>query len=624
MVTAADLRAQISKWMESGARGRARHALAARALEFPPLHEYRWLAHRLRECTETPRAWRVGLLATFTLEPISDALRAVCLAYGLDVDLYFGSFGQLEQEVMSPTSGLVAHRPDVVVVAWQLCDVSPNLHDGMLYLSDSKRDTHIESALARAKALVDSCRSNLPKTAILLHTFTMPPEPALGVIDFEHSHGQREAIEALNSGLRGLARSVHGVHLIDCENAARQSGDEWFQARHWYSAGAPLGPKALVALAKTYARWCAAIAGHTKKVLVVDLDNTLWGGTLGEDGVDGIALGPNYPGNAFLSFQREILALTARGVVLAVNSKNNESDVLEAMTNHPHMLVKFDTFAARRINWADKVSNMRDLAGELSLGLDSFVFIDDNPAELAVITDELPEVTTVQVPREPADLPGLLSRLGYFDSVQFGEEDRRRNDFYRAAAGHAELRKAHTDLHSFYRSLEMRLTIVEVSPREVPRVAQLTQRTNQFNLTTRRYTESQIHELIASPDHIVRAYRLEDRFGDQGLVAVVIVARTGTTGVIDSFLMSCRVIGRELETAILATLVLHAKDIGLDSLRGEIVFTKRNAPARDVYERSGFVSLEECPDGTRWSLDVRSAAIQVPDWITLQSRALHV
>jgi FkbH-like protein len=372
-------------------------------------------------------------------------------------------------------------------------------------------------------------------------------------------------------------------------------------------------------LAFEYVKYFRALAGRSKKVLVTDLDNTLWGGILGEEGVHAIELGPSYPGNAFTAFQREIKQLSRRGIVLAINSKNNESDVREVFEKHPHMPLRWEDFAGVRVNWTDKVTNMRQLAEELSLGLDSFVFIDDSPAEIEIVQRELPEVTTIQVPREPAQLPGLLARLGYFDSVLYTEEDRRRGELYRSQVKRLELERSSTNLEAFYRSLNMRLIIQTVDDADVPRVAQLTQRTNQFNLTTRRYSEADVRRVRDSETHVLRAYRLEDRFGDNGIIAVTIVATDGTAARLDTFLMSCRVIGRTLETAILAELVRELQGRGLKTLIGEFLPTKKNAPAKDVLEKHGFARSEAELDGTLWELSLHDPSLRVPEWITVIS-----
>lgn len=595
------------------------HLLSHRALIEQPFHEFPWLAKELACCSIQHTTYRLAFLSTFTLEPIRDVLRAIALAQNFDLSLYFGGFQQLEQEVIIKGSGLAKHKPNGIIFAWSLQDLSPRLWQSVLDLSESEIRTEMETVINRIGALVENCKANFPHAQLLLHTLVAPTYSALGAIDFKHNCGHSRVISDLNSGLRELARTTNGVELVDCEGLAQRVGCEWFDARYWYTARAPFGPKGLTALAFEYVKYVRAFTGKTKKVLVVDLDNTLWGGILGEDGIDGVALGPNYPGNAFMAFQYEIKQLSKRGVVLAINSKNNESDVREAFEKHNHMVLKWDSFAAKRINWQDKASNMRQLAEELSLGLDSFVFLDDNPYELEMIQQALPEVTVVAVPTEPSELPYLLSRLGFFDNVIYSEEDRKRSEFYHSQVKRTQLKKSSTDLDTFYRSLEMRLTVYDIGEAQIPRVAQLTQRTNQFNMTTPRYAESDIRRFTEDSEYLVLAYGLEDRFGDNGIISVMIVKKQEQNWYLDTFLMSCRVIGRTVESAILSLLVRQARQAGVKSIIADFVPTKKNTPAKDVYPQHGFGLAEEGSDSVRYQLDLVSADLRVPSWFEVNT-----
>jgi len=608
-----EFRSEITKLAEQDP-AQVSHLLARRALESSSFHEFPWLAKELRRWVAQPITYRLALLSTFTLESIRDVLRAIALAQDFDLTLYFSGFQQLEQEVMSLESGLARHEPQGIVFAWSLQDISPIIWQSPLELTESDAQAEIENVNNRIFTLVEASKSNFPKAQLLLHTFVAPTYPALGAIDFKHPRGHRQAVDNLNAGLRKLAGEIEGVHLVDCEGLARRAGSEWFDARYWYTARAQLGPKGLMALAWEYVKYVRALTGKSKKVLITDLDNTLWGGILGEDGVDGIALGPNHPGNAFVAFQYEIKQLSRRGVVLAINSKNNENDVREAFAKHDHMVLKWDDFAAVRVNWRDKLTNMQELAEELSLGLDSFVFIDDSPYELEMVQQALPEVTVVHVPREPSELPGLLSRLGLFDTVIYSEEDRKRSQFYRSQIQRTQLKRSSTSLDEFYRSLTMLLTVYDVGEAQTPRVAQLTQRTNQFNMTTRRYTESDIRQFREDSGYFLRTYRLEDKFGDNGIISVVIVRKEDQSWYLDTFLMSCRVIGRTVEAAILALLVQEARKAGVTSLVGDFLPTKKNAPAKDVYPQHGFEKVEESSDRIRYELELSKADLHLQDW----------
>lgn len=620
----AEFRAGIDALGQAGATGQALARLRRRAEGDPPLFECRWLAEQLARFTPEALRFKLGILSSYTIEPIRDVLRARGLAAGFDLDLYFGGFQQFEQELLTIGSGLARHEPQAVILAWRLEELSPPLVWQSLDMTDEQLDAEIDALLQRVGGLVAGAARNLPKASCLLHRFVAPQHAALGLIDAEHPRGHEALVGRLNAGLVELCRRTPGAHLIDCGALARRVGATGFDARHWYTAQAPAAPALLSALAAEYVKAARAVAGKTKKVLVVDLDNTLWGGILGEDGLEGIRVGPEYPGSAFADFQREVKRFGQRGVVLAVNSKNNEADVRAAFETHAGMVLRWTDFAATRVNWQDKAQNLRELAQELSLGLDSFVFVDDNPAELEIVQQQLPQVSVVQAPREAADLPGLLSRLGLFDGLVFSDEDRQRGAFYQAQAQRAELaRSAGADLESYYESLGMRLTMLDVGEAEVARVSQLTHRTNQFNMTTRRYGEAEIRALVASPSHLVRAFRLEDRFGDNGIIAVVILAREGEHDRIDTFLMSCRVIGRSVEEAIVALMAEEARARGSRALLGEFLPTKKNAPAQGVYERLGFAKTAESAAGATWQLDLSEAGPELPRWFEVAGAAVR-
>jgi FkbH-like protein len=332
----------------------------------------------------------------------------------------------------------------------------------------------------------------------------------------------------------------------------------------------------------------------------VDLDNTLWGGVIGEDGLEGITLGGNdAPGNAFYDFQLALDGLRRRGVLLAICSRNNPDDVWPVIDSHPHMVLRRNHFAASRVNWNDKASNIVEIARDLNLGLDSLVFLDDNPAERALLRQQVPDVLTVDLPADPAYYTDALLNLDVFESLGLTDEDRARGEMYLQAQTRREFEKAvvaSTDLMTHLESLGIAIKIEKATPFSIPRIAQLVNKTNQFNLTTRRYTEAQVRTMAeAAGDSVVYSVTVGDRFGDLGLTGVAIVHTNTDSWVIDSFLLSCRVLGRGIEDALLAHIIGRAKASGVRVLHGHFIPTAKNAPARDFYAARGFDRLE-CAD----------------------------
>jgi FkbH-like protein len=371
-------------------------------------------------------------------------------------------------------------------------------------------------------------------------------------------------------------------------------------------------------MARRYAGYIAPLKGLTRKCVVVDLDNTLWGGVVGEDGPRGIHLGDTAPGVEYQDFQRYLAALSARGVLLAVNSKNNPEDALEVIRSHEGMVLREAAFSAVRVNWRPKPENMVSIAEELSLGLDALVFLDDSPEERALMRDSLPQVLTPEMPTDPALYRQTVEALPQLQSLVVTETDLTRVEQYRARRQREQARDGATSVEEFLHSLEITLQIAPADDSTLARVHQLFQRTNQFNLTTRRHGLEQLTAWARDPGWRLYTVRSRDRFGDHGLVAVALVRLDPATWVIDSFVMSCRVISYGVETALLATVCEAATSAGAGTVIGEFVETRKNLPARDFYARHGFAADGSADGVTRWTLALPGGAVQRPAWVALE------
>jgi FkbH-like protein len=368
-------------------------------------------------------------------------------------------------------------------------------------------------------------------------------------------------------------------------------------------------------LAREYVKFFRCLVGFSKKCLVLDLDNTIWGGIVGEEGVDGIQLGATYPGSAFLEFQKHVLALQQRGVILAIASKNNPADVEEVFARHRFMQLRKEHFADVQVGWEPKSESLRRLAAKLAISLEHVVFVDDNPAECEQIRGALPMVTVIQLPAQPELYVEALHEDGWFDVVALSSEDLRRGELYQQRANAEALRLSTGGLEDYYRALDMELRFAPVDRRSLKRAAQLTQKTNQLNVTTRRYSEPDLTALMVDPDWSLMTIELNDRFGDNGIVGVVLAKVAGDALNIDTFLLSCRVIGRAVETAMLAHLCDLAEQRGLDGVIGELIPTAKNLPVRDLFERHGFAKTKEEPSGaTLWRIGLPQQRVRWPDW----------
>jgi FkbH-like protein len=411
-------------------------------------------------------------------------------------------------------------------------------------------------------------------------------------------------VPLLNAAIR-LAADQEGVDLLALDDAVARHGlAAWHDPALWHRAKQEISPAATPMYGDLVARLVAAGKGKSAKCLVLDLDNTCWGGVIGDDGLNGIVLGQgNALGEAFVGFQSYAKALSQRGIILAVCSKNDEANALEPFDKHPDMVLRTPDIACFVANWQDKAANLRAIASRLNIGIDSLVFADDNPFERELVRAELPEVAVPELPEDPALYADCIARAGYFEAVAITEEDRVRNAMYRANAEREALLDTATDMAGYLQALEMQLHVRPFDPVGLPRITQLINKSNQFNLMTRRYTEAEVARVMDDPAAIGLQLRLVDRLGDNGIIAVVIGERAGADLVIDTWLMSCRVLGRGVEEATLQTLAEAARAHGARALIGQYRPTPKNGMVREHYAKLGFAKLDDLADGTeRWKL----------------------
>jgi len=561
---------------------------------------------------------RLAVLRSFTVEPIVPFLRAGAFDAKIDLTLYLSDFNAYVQEIVDPGSRLYQFSPDCIIFAVQTRDLVPALWSGVSRLNSEEVRSTVEQTIADLRHWITTLRQNAT-AHLIIHNLEEPSLPSAGVLDSQSVTGQRSAIAQINRELGKICAELTNVYLLDYNAlVARHGHDHWHDERKWLTVRLPVANQHLNDLAKEWLQFLHPITGRIAKALVVDLDNTLWGGVIGEDGLEGIRLGVEYPGAAYQELQRALLDLHARGILLAICSKNNRDDAMEAIEKHPGMLLRPAHFAATRINWGDKSQNLREIAAELNLGLDALAFLDDNPLEREQVRRELPEVLVIDVRGDAMDFARTVREVAAFERLTLIREDQQRGDMYQAQQERHALQANAFSREDFFRSLRQEAEISGMTKASVSRMAQLTNKTNQFNLTTRRYTELQLMELQRSGVGDCFSIRVRDRFGDNGLVGVAITRRRGEVCEIDTFLLSCRVIGRTLETAFLSFLAEHARAAGTRYLQGWFLPSKKNAPARDFYSRHGMEKKEENSDGSLWSLDLSTTQIACPDWIHLQ------
>lgn len=558
---------------------------------------------------------RCACLSSFTFDPLLPALQLQAVRAGIGMQIYTGPFGQFEQELIDPASGLATFKPDVVILTLRLQDMCAELYDGFAALTEADVSRLIDDWIERLGTALSAYRDRAGGH-ILIQNYDAPADWSLGIADGSAVVSQRGAIGRANAALNSLAESMTNVRVMDYDALVSRHGRAgWTDPRLAAFARIPIAPRHYWSYAGFIVRHLRPLYGLSKKVLVLDADNTLWGGVVGDVGRDGIALGNDYPGNAHVAFQQRVLDLHHRGVILCIASKNEAGAVEDVLKNHAGMVLGPDHIAALRVNWEPKPDNLRLLAEELNLGLDSFVFMDDSPVECEMMRTALPEVMTIHLPAEPAAHAGVIAALDCFDQWSLSAEDRGRGKLYKAEAERSREKSTAVDLPTFYRGLEMKVSFSIDAPGDVVRAAQMTQRTNQFNMHTTRCTEDDIRAFMAAGDSRVITLALADRFGDNGIVGLAVVRVAAEAWTLRLFLMSCRVLGRTVEQGFVAWIGQQARAAGAARLVGEFAPTAKNKPFAGFYESCGFTTGEADGETQHWTWPLDSADTTIPDWI---------
>jgi FkbH-like protein len=582
------------------------HVAARDVADYPAMHSLSRLRRQLAERSAVPAQparVRLALLSDATTTMLEEPLRLALEAIGVDATLHVAPFNTLAHEMLDPRSDTVRFEPDLAVIMVTTSSLTR-------WPSPTASESEVEEAVNEVcDHWLHLCKSLREHAGcdVVLSNFPTPPVRALGSAGVKLPGDATNFVRRLNQALAGRAPSF--VHIHDVETLAALHGtSRWVDTRYWYHARQPISFECLVPYVRALAALIGALYGRSAKCVVVDLDNTLWGGVVGDDGPERLHLGEGDPqGEAFVAFQRYLLSLKERGIALAVASKNDEEMALAPFDTRPEMALRRHDFAVFRANWRPKSESIRDIAATLNIGLDAIVFVDDNPAEREQIRQALPEVRVVELGADPALYPMLLDRTGWLETATLSAEDRGRSRMYAANAGRAALEASADDYDGYLRSLEQRAVIAPFEARHLDRIHQLTNKTNQFNLTTRRMTASQLADMMTSSDHITAYVRLADRFGDNGLISVFAAHREGSELSIDLWLMSCRVLQRGVERALRNYVVERARHAGCARLRGIFIPTARNGLVKDHYRKLGFTRAGSVGDAEHWLLDISTA-----------------
>lgn len=568
------------------------------AWELADLPFHKLISHGRRiDRNDCPHKARVAILGDAATQHYNQALAAVLKLRGWWPDIYEAEFDTIRQEILNPASGLHRSHPEFVV----LFMVTQSLWHRFAVSADKAGFARVVSE--EIVELWERLKSQ-GSSVILQHNFVVPLNRPFGNLTASQPDTFAAAIASINMRLIGAA-SECGVKIIDTEFQASYHGKRhWLDERLWCQAKQALSPSFIPSLVKNVSDAILLERGVGVKCVIVDLDNTMWGGILAEDGADRIEIGQTELGLAFQRFQLMLLELKTRGVLLAVCSKNDQANVEDVLHNHPDMILRFDDFAACIANFGDKASNISAIREKLNLGLDSFVFLDDTAFERALVRTAFPAIQVPELSVDPADFIGDLARWNVFEGRSATSEDLARLAYYQADDQRAAIRAKFQGLDDFIAELAMEAHVLPFDGFAMPRVLQLVQRSNQFNLTTVRYSEAELGQLAANDDVAAFCIRLNDRLGDNGIIATLILRKVGSDAVVDTWIMSCRVLGRRVEELTVQLIAERARQLGCQRIIGRYTPTAKNHIVEGLYSQHGFEEAGSDGPTRLYTLDV--------------------
>ncbi|MTI78527.1 MAG: HAD-IIIC family phosphatase [Marinobacter sp.] len=532
----------------------------------------------------------IAFLANHTIDPMARYTKVYCAVQGQYVSTYVGEYDQYFQEILDPGSGLHKESPDIVFLSLLASKLAPQIGNCFPALDIADKEQEIDRIIGQISEWAEVAKERTDAT-ILISNFSRPGQSQSGLADLQQPMGETEFYARLNLELISTFRNDQRVFVFDTDHVLACNGKaEASDNKMYHLAKIAWSERANMRLAGELWRYVHALGRPAKKCLVVDLDNTLWGGVVGEDGLHGIRVGQgDAESEAYSEFQHAIRSLLDRGVVLAICSKNNAADVDEVFQNRKDMVLKKDDFSVIKVNWNPKYLNIQEIAEELNIGIDSLVFIDDNPAECELVKEALPEVTTVHLSGDPSGFKDILHNLNKFEKLVLTQEDKTKHIQYRQNAERETKKRSFRNIEDYLKNLGTTISIRVATEQDVPRTHQLFTKTNQFNVTTRRYTPADIESFLQDSSYQLKLFQVEDNFGDLGIVGLYLVREDDDRAHIDSFVLSCRALGRGLETFIMNQIKNeYLFEKGLECVTASFIPTAKNLPAASFYNEQGF------------------------------------
>ena len=559
---------------------------------------------------------RVAFLASFSINGFEETMRVKCFQKGIECITYVADYNQHNQEILNQNSELYKFKPDVTFL---ILDVRHILGDHFFSWHNTPHDEKlkfVETKINEIKKLCNTFEKN-SDSKLIVTSLQIPSYSSYGINEPREIRGIKEIIHEINNEMFKTFSKLNSnskIFIYDFNEFVMKFGEKnIFNYKQFFSGDLKISTEYIPKFVNELMGYIYAISGTTKKCIVLDLDNTLWGGIIGEEGFDNIKLGDNPIGRSYVEFQKRLLALNQRGIILAINSKNNFNDAIEVIQKHPNMILRESNFACVKINWDDKVLNLKKISEELNIGLDSIVFFDDDPINQEYVRESLPDVLVVDLPKDSSQYSQIVTEMKEFDVLKITEEDTRRSDMYLGQKRRKALENEVGNFNEFLKQMNIQVHIQKANSFSIPRISQLTLKTNQFNLTTKRYQEEEISSLSLASDKIIECVEVVDKFGDNGITGVYIVDKNSDEEwIIDTFLLSCRIMGRGVEETMLSQIIQKAKATGVKRIKGKFIPTTKNKPAENFYKSYEFKKI-----GEYWVFDMEQN-IEVPTHIKLR------
>ncbi len=539
----------------------------------------------------------VAILSSFTIKGLEDIFKVKCYENKISSKIYLSGYNQYQQEILNEESQLYKFKPDLIFIILDTRHILGDLFYFPYNITQDERKKIVDSKIDEITKILSRLSENT-ESKIVFSNFSVPIYSPYGICEAKEEYGIKQMVNEINNKIQDYFKNKNSVYIYDFNSFITKFGEKnIFDFNYYYSGDVKIAFNFLPYLAEELVGYIKPIVGLNRKCIVLDLDNTLWGGVVGEDGFNKIKLGQDAKGKAFVEFQKTLLALYQRGIILAINSKNNPEDALQVIKEHPNMILKEEHFAVMKINWHDKVSNMKEISNELNIGLDSMVFFDDDPINREIMKQAIPEVQTVDLPKNPSTYVSILQNMNDFHVLKITDEDKKRGKMYFQQRKRKEFKSEATNLGEYLKNMNISINVKKGDRFTIPRISQLTLKTNQFNLTTNRYQEEDLMKICENQKMIVGCVQVEDKFGDNGITGVFIIEKNSSKEwKIDSFLLSCRVMGRDVEKAMLSHIIEIAKNENVEKIIGKFIPTKKNKPCENFLTDCGFEK-----EGEAWS-----------------------